>query len=67
MPPTNIDELLCTVATWDREQLIRQFSKQESRFPLDFTPDFYQTQSVERLRHIFVAFLVQHRRQSMVA
>ena len=68
MPPTNIDELLCTVATWDREQLIRQFTTHESRFPLDFTPDFYQTQSVERLRHIFVAVLVQNRRgTSMVA
>ncbi len=63
MPPTNLDELLCTVATWDREQLIRQFTHHESRFPIDFTPDFYQTQSVERLRHIFVAVCIQNRQQ----
>ena len=69
MPPTaSIEELLCTVATWDRDQLVTQFLTHESRFPIDFTPDFYQTQSVDRLRHIFVAMFVQNsRRTSMVA
>jgi len=69
MPPTaTLDEVLCIVATWDRPQLIRQFQEQKTRFPIDFTPDFYQTQPVERLRHIYVAMLVQHRRSvSMVA
>ena len=69
MPPTaSIEELLCTVATWDRDQLIHHFSAQQSRFPIDFTPDFYETQSVERLRHIFVAMFVQNRQsQSMSA
>jgi len=69
MPPTaSIEELLCTVATWDREQLVTQFKSHGSRFPIDFTPDFYQNQPVDRLRHIFVAMFVQNRRPAyMVA
>ncbi len=65
MPPTaTIDEVLTTVATWDRQMLIQQFQTQQTCFPIDFTPDFYQTQSVERLRHIYVAMFVQNRRNS---
>ncbi len=65
MPPTaSMEELLCTVATWDRDQLIHHFTAQQSRFTVDFTPDFYQNTSVERLRHIFVALFVQNRREA---
>ncbi len=65
MPPTaTIDEVLTTVATWDRQTLIQQFQSQQTRFPIDFTPDFYQNQSVERLRHIYVAMFVQNQKQN---
>lgn len=66
---STIDELLCVVATWDRDQLVQQFQAHESRFPVDFTPEFYHSQPVDRLRHIFVALYLQNRRpvNAMVA
>ena len=68
MPPTSsIDELLCVVASWDRATLVQQFTAIPSRFPVDFTPEFYQQQPVDRLRHIFVAMCLQNQRTSTAA
>lgn len=68
MPPTSsIDELLCVVACWDRAMLIQQFTAHNSRFPIDFTPEFYEQQPVDRLRHIFVAMCLQNQRSSNAA
>ena len=68
MPPTSsIDELLCVVASWDRDTLIDQFTRHPSRFPIDFTPDFYHSQPVARLRHIFVAMCLQNQRSMSAA
>lgn len=68
MPPTNsIDELLCVVASWDRATLIQQFTAHPSRFPIDFTKDFYESQPVDRLRHIFVAMCLQNQRANPAA
>ena len=68
MPPTtSIDELLCVVASWDRATLIQQFTAHPSRFPIDFTEDFYHSQPVDRLRHIFVAMCLQNQRANSAA
>jgi hypothetical protein len=68
MPPTSsIEELLCIVASWDRATLVDQFTRQPSRFPIDFTPEFYQTQPVDRLRHIYVAMCLQNQRSMSAA
>lgn len=66
-PTTPIDELLCVVASWDRATLIQQFTSYPARFPIDFTPEFYQNQPVDRLRHIFVAMCLQNQRANPTA
>lgn len=57
-----VDELVTLVASMDREQLICQFQSYRGRFPVDFTPDFYQRTSLDRLRHIFLAMCLQNQR-----
>lgn len=54
-----IEELICVVSSMDKETLIEQFHQCPSRFPIDFTPEFFEDASVERLRHIFVAVCLQ--------
>jgi hypothetical protein len=57
-----VDELICQVATWDRQKLTREFFAFESRFPLDFTPEFLSALSVDRLRHLFLAVCLQNQK-----
>ena len=54
-----VEELMSLVSALDRETLIRQFQCYQASFPLDFSPDFLRTSSLERLRHIFVAVCLQ--------
>jgi hypothetical protein len=55
-----VDELMSVVAALDRPALIRQFQNYRASFPVDFTNDFLRTESVDRLRHIFVAMCLQN-------
>jgi hypothetical protein len=57
-----VEELICIVAEMNRASLITQFRSYPSRFPVDFTREFLETQSIERLRHIFVALCLQQQR-----
>lgn len=57
-----IEELICLVSALDRDALIEQFHSYQAGFPIDFTPEFLQQTSLERLRHIFVALCLQCRR-----
>jgi hypothetical protein len=57
-----VDELICLLATWDRQTLASEFMAFQSRFPIDLTPDFLSKLSVDRLRHIFLAMCVQNQR-----
>ena len=57
-----VDELICTVATWDRETLTSEFLSFDGRFPLDFTPEYLSGLSVETLRHIFLAICLQNQK-----
>ncbi len=57
-----VDELLCLLATWDRQTLASEFMSFQSHFPVDFTPEFLSGLSVDRLRHIFFAMCVQNQR-----
>ena len=54
-----VEELICVVSGMDRPALVRQFRAYRSTFPLDFTPEFLETVSLDRLRHIFVALCLQ--------
>ena len=57
-----VDDLICRLATWDREMLTRQFQIFQSKFPVDFTPEFLSNLSVDRLRHVFLAVCLQNQR-----
>jgi hypothetical protein len=60
-----IDELITLVAAMDREALTWQFRSYPTRFPIDFTPQFLSTTSLDELRHIFVAVCLQNQRMPM--
>jgi hypothetical protein len=57
-----IEELISLVASLNREALERQFSNYRGNFPLDFTPEFLASLSLDRLRHIFLAVCLQNQR-----
>jgi hypothetical protein len=57
-----IEELISLVASLDREALIQQFSSYRGGFPLDFTNEFLDGLSLDRLRHIFLAVCLQNQR-----
>jgi hypothetical protein len=57
-----VEELICIVAEMNRASLITHFHSYPSRFPVDFTREYLETESLERLRHIFVALCLQQQR-----
>jgi hypothetical protein len=61
-----VEELICLVASLDKPTLTNQFMEFRGNFPIDFTPEFLETQSVERLRHIFVALCLQAQQMPMI-
>ncbi len=62
MAGEQIEELICLLASLDREALIEQFAHYPSAFPIDFTPAFLDSLSTDRLRHIFMAICIQSKR-----
>lgn len=50
---------LTQIAEMDRVELIGQFRSYPAPFPIDFTTEFLEQQSVDKLRHVF-AGLVLH-------
>jgi hypothetical protein len=57
-----IEDLLGAVSVLDREALVEQFRAYRGNFPIDFTPEFLRKLPLERLRHIFVAMVLQNQR-----
>ena len=57
-----VEELICLVASMDKPALTRQFLTFRGNFPVDFTPEFLDRLSVDRLRHIYVALCLQAQR-----
>ena len=57
-----VEELICLVSSLDKRALTAQFLGFRGNFPVDFTPEFLDALSVERLRHIFVALCLQSQR-----
>ena len=62
MQPSQIDDLVCLITSLDRSALLDQFQSYPARFPVDFTDDFLQSTSLDRLRHIFFALCIQNDR-----
>ena len=57
---TQFENLICTRATLNREQLIEHFVNFRSKFPVDFTIEYLANLPVDRLRHIFLALCLQN-------
>jgi hypothetical protein len=54
-----VEQLISAVSAMDRHALIDQFHTYRASFPLDFTPQFLTSASLDQLRHIFVAVCLQ--------
>ena len=52
------DKTATSIAALDREELKRRIRSFKGRFKLDFTEDYLDHLSVERLRHILLAALI---------
>lgn len=57
-----VEELIRLVSALDRDLLITNIQTFRADFPVDFTPDFLQSLTVDRLRHIFLALCLQTKR-----
>ena len=57
-----VEEFVALVATLDREPLIQHLANYRGNFPIDFTPEFLATLSMDRLRHVFLAACLQNQR-----
>jgi hypothetical protein len=57
-----LEELISLVSGLDRPALVNQFENFRATFPLDFSREFLESQSVDRLRHIFVALCIEQQR-----
>jgi hypothetical protein len=62
MHADQVEELIMLVSGLGREALLRQFREYPANFPVDFTPEFLERQSLDRLRHLFVAVCLQSKR-----
>ena len=54
-----LEELITVVSALDRPALVEQFRSYKGSFPLDFSREFLEQQSMDRLRHLFVAVCLQ--------
>lgn len=52
LSPEEVETLNESIQSMDRETIVHHLRSFRSRFPLDFTPDFYQKESLPKLRHI---------------
>ena len=62
-----VEELIGLVSSLDKPALMQQFGSYQASFPVDFTPDFLESQSVDRLRHLFVAMCLHTQRMPEIA
>ena len=60
--PAQLEELMVVVASMDRASLVDQFHNYHARFAVDFSDDFLAGTPLDKLRHIFVAMVLQNER-----
>ncbi|HWE04774.1 MAG TPA: hypothetical protein VG326_20370 [Tepidisphaeraceae bacterium] len=54
-----VEELVCLISSFDRRTVTRHLVDFHAGFPVDFTPEFLESQTVERLRHLLFALCMQ--------
>jgi hypothetical protein len=60
MQPAQLEDLMCLISSLDRPALLNQFHTYPARFPIDFTDQYLNTLTTERLQHIFLAMCIQN-------
>jgi hypothetical protein len=60
LQPHQIEELISVVSSMGRSAITERLMEFDGAFPVDFTPEFLDRQSIERLRHLFVALCMQN-------
>jgi hypothetical protein len=61
MRSEQVEELVCLISSLDRPALTHQLLEFSGSFPVDFTSEFIDSQSVERLRHLLFALCMQNK------
>ena len=54
-----LQQAVATIATLDRGEIARQLRRDEIRFPVDFTPEWIASRSLDELRHVYAAICLQ--------
>ncbi|HEY0009534.1 MAG TPA: hypothetical protein VGB55_12470 [Tepidisphaeraceae bacterium] len=62
LSPDEVETLNCSIQEMDRAAVVRQLREFKCRFPLDFTPEFYQNEPISRLRHILFGLCLHNQR-----
>ncbi len=65
--PVQVEELNESIQSMDREAIVAQLRQFRCRFPLDFTPDFYASEPLTRLRHILFGLCLHNQKMIDVA
>ncbi|MEJ2647511.1 MAG: hypothetical protein P8016_03765 [Sedimentisphaerales bacterium] len=61
---TYFDKQATSVATLGRNELTRRIKNFKGRFKMDFTEDYLKNLSVDRLRHILLAALLNDKQHN---
>jgi hypothetical protein len=59
MHADQVEEMVCLISSLDRPALTHHLIEFRANFPVDFTPEFLEGQTVERLRHLLFALCMQ--------
>ncbi|HET6247846.1 MAG TPA: hypothetical protein VFE47_09120 [Tepidisphaeraceae bacterium] len=59
MQADQVEEMLCLISSLDRPALMHQLIEFRADFPVDFSTEFLECQTVERLRHLLFALCMQ--------
>jgi hypothetical protein len=57
-----VEELVTLVSALDRATLVEQIDTFHASFPVDFTREYLDRLSLDRLRHLFMALCLQQQR-----
>lgn len=62
LQPQQVEELIELIGSLDRGALVSLLRSFDTRFPIDFTPEFVNEQPIDRLRHICCALCLHCQR-----
>jgi hypothetical protein len=57
-----VEELIELTGALEKSELVNRFLTFRATFPLDFTREFLESQSLDRLRHLYVALCLHAQR-----